>query len=198
MTLPTFSTLTSHKADAGFRLFPVVALACIGLATSIVHVRAADGGKPSSLPGGASTLSETFEDWTVSCSSANGATQCVISQTQAQKNGQRVLDVRLSPVADQDGNNASLTLPFGLEFARGVTAQLDDDKPGKVFSFKTCLPGGCIVPLSIDKAMIDAMRKGTALKLAASSIQNTDVPFTVSLKGFGAALDRATALVTTK
>ncbi|KAB2719505.1 invasion associated locus B family protein, partial [Brucella intermedia] len=45
------------------------------------------------------------------------------------------------------------------------------------------------------KAMTDAMRKGTALKLTATSIQNTAVPLTVSLKGFGAALDRASALV---
>lgn len=194
MTLFT-SRQTNHKADTGFRLFPAVAAACFGLAVTIVHAQAADGGKPSVLPGGASSLTETFEDWTVSCSSANGSSQCIVSQVQTRQNGQRVLDMRLSPTTDNDGNNASLTLPFGLEFARGVTLQLDDGKPGKPISFKTCLPGGCIVPLSLDKAMTDAMRKGTALKLTATSIQNTAVPLTVSLKGFGAALDRASALV---
>lgn len=198
MTRLTSSIQTKHKTNAGVRLFLAVAVAVLGLAASIVHAHAADGGKPSALPGGASTLTETFEDWTVSCSSGNGSTQCVVSQTQMQKNGQRVLDVRLSPVADKEGNNASLTLPFGLEFARGVTVQLDDGKPGKPLSFKTCLPGGCIVPLSLDKTMTDAMRKGTALKLTASSTQNTDVSLVVSMKGFGAALDRATALAQSK
>ena len=198
MTLLISSSQTNHKSDNGFRLFPAVAAACFGFAVTIVHAHAADGGKPSALPGGASTLTETFEDWTVACSSGNSSTQCVVSQTHAQKNGQRVLDIRMSPVADTDGNNASLTLPFGLEFSRGVTVQLDDGKPGKPFSFKTCLPGGCLVPLSLDKTMTDAMRKGTALKLTATSIQNTAVPLIVSLKGFGAALDRASTLAAAK
>ncbi|GLU29972.1 invasion associated locus B family protein [Brucella sp. NBRC 12950] len=155
-----------------------------------------NGDKPSTLPGGASSLTETFEDWTVSCGAAKGNTQCVISQTQAQQqNGQRILDIRLSPVAQDNAYQGNLTLPFGLEFSRGLTVQLDDGQVGKPFPFKTCLPAGCIVPISFDKATLDATRKGTTLKLAAVSIDNQNIPFTVSLKGLGAAFDRASALV---
>jgi len=183
----------------GFRQFPAVAATALGLAAAIVHAQAADGGKPSVLPGGASSMTETFEDWTVTCASANNRTQCIMSQTLARRSdGKHILDVRLSPVTDEDGKNASFTLPFGLEFSRGVTVQLDDGKAGNPFLFKTCLPDGCIVPLSLEKGVIDAMRKGTSLRLKAVSTQNTDVPFTVSLKGFGAAMDRATALATPK
>lgn len=156
----------------------------------------AKGDKPSTLPGGASSRTETFEDWTVSCASANGKTQCVVSQTQTQQqNGERVLDIRLSLVQQDKRYQGNLTLPFGLEFERGVSVQLDDGEIGKPFAFKTCLPGGCIVPLSFDQATFDAMRKGTALNLAAVSIDNQNIPFSVSLKGFGAAFDRASALV---
>ncbi len=157
------------------------------------------GDKPSTLPGGASSLTETFEDWTVSCAAANGKTQCVVSQTQAQQqNGQRVLDIRLSPLPQDNAYQGNLTLPFGLEFSRGVTMQLDDGQIGKPYNFKTCFPAGCIVPISFDKTTLDATRKGKALKLAAVSIDNQNIPFTVSLKGFGAAVDRASTLVNGK
>ncbi|KAA9353275.1 invasion associated locus B family protein [Ochrobactrum quorumnocens] len=182
-------------------LMRLMALTVIAFAsiTVVASAQNAKGDRPSSLPGGASSLTETFQDWTVSCASLNGETQCVVTQTQTQQQtGQQVLDIRLSPVQQDKTYQGNLALPFGLEFTRGVTMQLDDGQIGKPFSFKTCLPAGCIVPISFDKFTFDALRKGTSLKLAAISIDNQNIPFAVSLKGFGAAFDRASALVAAK
>lgn len=171
---------------------------CLSVFAAAALAQDAKGDKPapqSTLPGGASSLNETFEDWTVSCGSAEGRTQCILLQSQTQQqSGQRVLEIRLSPVMQKNGYEGSLMLPFGLELSRGVTAQLDDGKAGKPFAFKTCFANGCLVPLDLDKPIVDAMRKGTSLKLAAVSAQNQNIPFAVSLKGFAGALDRATAL----
>ncbi len=186
---------TTAMPQTFLRLAAISAMVFAGLSAAAT-AQDAKGDKPSTLPGGASSLTETFEDWTVSCASADGKTQCVVSQTQTrQQNGERVLDIRLSPVQQDNAFHGNLTLPFGLEFSRGVTVQLDDGAIGKPFSFKTCLPTGCIVPMSFDKSTFDAMRKGTSLKLAGVSIDNQNIPFAVSLKGLGAAFDRAGALV---
>ncbi len=191
------NTTSAHK-QPNFLFVAATTCILLGLSVSLVHAQAAKGDKlapqPSTLPGGASSLTETFEDWTVSCAFASGQTQCIVSQSQVQQNGQRVLDIRLSPVTQQDGSNGSVTLPFGLELARGVSVQLDDGKAGKPLSFKTCLPNGCVAPLSVDQTLFNAMLKGASLKLISVSMQNETIPFAVSLKGLGPAMNRAKSL----
>ncbi len=186
------------KYQKSLCLVPLAAMVFVGI-TGVAAAQDAKGDRPSVLPSGASSLTETFDDWIVSCASANGKTQCVASQTQTEhQNGQRVLDISLIPVQQDNVYHGNLILPFGLEFARGVTMQLDDGQIGKPFIFKTCVPTGCIVPMSLDKVAVDAMRKGTILKISAVSIDNQNIPFTVSLKGFGSAFNRASALVERK
>jgi invasion protein IalB len=190
-----FLSRQTHKHR---RSHPVLAAALIlitGIATA-AHAQARKEDKPSTLPGGASSLTETFENWTVSCVSAAGETQCLVSQTQTQSgNGQRVLEVRLNPVPQDDHISGTVNLPFGLEFARGVSFQFDDAQPQMPFAFKTCLPSGCIVPLQFDKPALATLRKASNLKLGAVSIDNQNIPFTVPLKGFDLAVDRAASLV---
>lgn len=166
------------------------------LLVSGAHSQSAKGDKPSSLPGGASSLNETFGDWTVTCGSPSGATSCVVSQTQTQqRSGQLVLDIRLNPLPNKDGFEGNLTLPFGLDLAERVTMQVDDEKEVKSLTFKTCLTTGCIVPFSINKAAIEALSKGTSLKMTAVAVNKQNTTFPVSLNGFGVALQRATALI---
>lgn len=76
-----------------------------------------------SLPGGASSLQKTYQDF--ACRIANGARLCVVSQQQTQQKGQRVLAIEL---AAPSGNTVSgtLVLPFGLALDSGVTFQIDD------------------------------------------------------------------------
>lgn len=171
-------------------------LTILSMAALLVASQAlAQDTKPAAaLPGGASNLTETFEDWQVICTAAASKPNCVIRQTQAQQNGQRVLEVALAPAKDKGAVMGALSLPFGLALARGVTLQVDDAAPGEPLAFSTCMPSGCIVPLELDTATVATLNKGTSLKLAATSIENKAVQFPVSLKGFAAALERATGL----
>jgi invasion protein IalB len=147
----------------------------------------------SSLPGGASSLNETYKDWTVGCSQ-NGTTKyCALSQVQTQQDGLRVLAIELAPPA---GNMVSgtLVLPFGLALESGVTLQIDEKPAMAPVRFRTCIPAGCLVNVTFDAPALATLRAGAALKIKAVADGGAAAPFSISLQGFGAALDRVATL----
>jgi invasion protein IalB len=148
----------------------------------------------SPLPGGASSIVETFEDWRVTCGANGDKSVCTISQTQNQQNGQRVLEIGVGPGEGEGTVKGALSLPFGLALDKGVTLQIGDGNPGEPIAFSTCLPGGCIIPLNFDEATVAQLRSAQTIKLGAVTVQEQATQFAVSLKGFSAALDRAAAI----
>ncbi|AIN83662.1 hypothetical protein IY71_01790 [Brucella suis] len=103
----------------------------------------------ASLPGGASTLQETYQDWTVSCQSQKDTTACVMRQEQSSaQTGQRVLTAELRNVAGGKVDGV-LLMPFGLDLAKGASLKIDDTA-GPNLTFSTCLPQGCLAPVSFD------------------------------------------------
>ena len=152
------------------------------------------------LPGGASSLTEAHQDWTVRCAvTADGtAVNCGLSQEQLEKTTRkRVLLIGLNAGAD-GGAAGSLVLPFGLALDSGVTFQVDDGKVTSPLRFRTCLPAGCIVPINWNKASVDALRVAKTVKVAAVSDNGQPAPFTISIAGFASALDRAVELAAAK
>lgn len=151
------------------------------------------GAAASGLPGGASSLSETYKDWQVACALQGAAKRCALSQVQTQQNGQRVLTIELNA---PNGTTVSgtLVLPFGLALDSGVTFQIDDKPAMQPARFRTCVPVGCIVSVTFNAPTLVALRAGTALKLKATADGGAAAPFSVSLQGFGTALDRVGAL----
>ncbi|WP_204268097.1 invasion associated locus B family protein, partial [Escherichia coli] len=70
------------------------------------------------LPGGATSLNETYQDWTVGCRVVNDTRSCTITQQQQRQDGQRVLAIELRKQADQ-AVPGLLVLPFGLSLQGG-------------------------------------------------------------------------------
>ncbi len=141
------------------------------------------------LPGGATSLQETHEDWQVSCQIANGAKQCAVLQQQYQQGGQRILAMEIQS-RSQDGIKGIAVLPFGLKLQEGVIFQIDDEAALPAAHFSTCLPAGCILPVEFDAAALKALRSGSTLRLKVISTDDKELNFSVSLKGFASALDR--------
>lgn len=173
-------------------LFAAAFIALSAGAASPVLAQAAS----ATLPGGATSLKETFDDWTVTCVVAEGQKRCALSQQQAnQQTRQLVLAVELTP---GEGNSVvgTLVMPFGLSIDSGVTLQVDDLPSGAALRFRTCLPVGCLVNLSFDANSLKSLRGGTALKVSATP-DGTKEPaaFSVPLRGFSPALDRVQALL---
>lgn len=70
--------------------FIAIAAALLALGT-VPQAAAAQEQKSSTLPGGASSLQETYQDWQVACVMVDKGRTCTMAQQQARKTGQRVL-----------------------------------------------------------------------------------------------------------
>lgn len=171
----------------------IISIAAVVFSCALLFATPALAQAAPSLPGGASSLQETYQDWQVACRIVNGARLCVVSQQQTQQNGQRVLAIEL---AAPSGNTVSgtLVLPFGLALNSGVTFQIDDKPAMQPMRFRTCLPAGCLVSVMFDAPKLAALRSGTSLKVKAVADGGAAMPFSISLQGFAAALDRVAAL----
>lgn len=150
------------------------------------------------LPGGATTLNETHGDWTVACATPEGNVRCAVSQIQINsQNRQRVLSVELSATEGGAAASGTLVMPFGLALDQGVVLSIDESEFLPPLRFSTCLPAGCLVPLTFNVDAVTTMRVGTALKVKAAANDNgQEINFSISLSGFTSALARAAELTT--
>jgi invasion protein IalB len=147
------------------------------------------------LPNGASTITETYGDWTIACGIENGMKLCNLNQAQGNKEtGQRTFAIELR--TPKDGKTeGTILMPFGLKLDAGALLKLDDKDLGKGLRFSTCVPQGCLLPVSFPTVATDAMRKGKTLVVASLNLSNGQaVTFNVSLNGFASALDRVEQL----
>jgi invasion protein IalB len=159
---------------------------------------AAQAENADSLPGGATSLKESHDDWTVTCVLQTQADKtvklCDLAQEQIDnRSHQRVLAIELKP--DAAGIAGTLILPFGLALDQGVTFQIDDGPAGTAQRFRTCLPVGCILPISFDARTLAMLRKASTLKIKTVADGAREMPFSISLKGFPGAFDRTVALL---
>lgn len=186
----TYRTIRSLCRTACF-------ITVLALSTPYVTAAAAQTAPPlaQTLPGGASQVQETHGDWRVICAPQDNKSVCVFSQQIADKSSrQLVLGVELKATT-ADTADGSLVMPFGLAVDKPVTLQVDDAGARMTASFKTCVPIGCLVTLSLDKPAIDALKKGTALNVKATASESgQEAAFKLSLRGFGSAFDRASVL----
>ena len=149
----------------------------------------------ATLPNGASSINETYGDWTVDCRIVDRQKQCALSQAQGNKeSGQRLFAIELRPPKDNK-TEGTVLMPFGLNLDAGALLKLDDKDLGKGLRFSTCVPQGCLLPVSFPTVATDAMRKGAKLVVASLNLSsNEPVIFNISLNGFSAALARTTEL----
>jgi invasion protein IalB len=194
-----FTQATARTEYMTTRLFAgrIRARAWIGAAAlaaaGVAAAPASAAEQPGQLPGGAQSVTETYQDWQMVCGQSQNAKQCAIAQQQTDsKSGQRILGVELRPQGDKV--EGIVLLPFGVTLDKGVALRIGEAELGPALRFKTCLPGGCIAPVNLDAKALAALRKSTALTVSAYGDGDQPIAFTVSLKGFGSALDRATAL----
>jgi invasion protein IalB len=152
------------------------------------------GAPATTLPGGASSLQETFGDWQVACMVQGAEKHCATTQEQVnQQSHQRVFAVEIGSAGEK--LEGVLLMPFGLSLDRGISLQIDDQPAQPVLRFRTCLPGGCLVPLTFDAKTAALLRSGTTLKAKAVAEGGPEQVYTISLKGFSQAIDRVAVLI---
>jgi invasion protein IalB len=147
------------------------------------------------LPNGASSISETYGDWTVNCRLLEGQKQCLLVQAQGDtQTKQRIFEIQLR--TPKDGKTeGTVLMPFGLKLDSGAILSLDDKDLGQGLRFSTCTPQGCLLPVSLQTVTIEAMKKGKMLTVASLNLNNGEVvAFKISLEGFAAASARVAEL----
>jgi invasion protein IalB len=146
---------------------------------------------PATLPNGASSINETYGDWTVDCRIVDSRKQCLLSQAQGNnQTGQRIFAIELRPPHDGK-TEGTILMPFGLNLDAGALLKLDDKDLGKGLRFSTCVPQGCLLPVSFPTVATDTMRKTAKLTVASLNLSSGEaVTFNMSLNGFSAAVDR--------
>jgi invasion protein IalB len=119
--------------------------------------------------------------------------QCDAKQEQVnQQSRQMVLAIELTPVEDKIEGVA--LFPFGLALDSGVSFQIDEQPTAPPIHFRTCLPTGCVVPLTFDARTVALLRNGTTLKAKVVADGGGEAVLSISLKGLAAAIDRRAAL----
>lgn len=180
-----------------FTAFMLTVLALVGTAGTALVLT---GTKPAPAQADApSALSETFGDWMVNCQAAADTKKRVCQMTQEQvdgKTGQRVLMIALGAPDTKTGvASSTLVLPFGLDFSKGVQIRVDDTNLAQA-GISTCLPQGCIAPLTLDSKALATLAKGKQAVINMAAFNGgKDVTGNLSLKGFSAASARLAALV---
>jgi invasion protein IalB len=148
----------------------------------------------TTLPGGASELTETHGDWRVICGQQNSARACSLSQQQMKPDSrQLVLGVELKTNAPEKAEG-TLVLPFGIAVDKPVNLQVDDAGTPLTTHVRTCVPIGCVVPLTLDTPLVRSLKNGKIWTVKMTADGGEELALKVSLNGFGSALDRTAAL----
>jgi len=154
---------------------------------------------PALWPTGATTVSESYGDWTMTCVRPSEQVACVVAQSQGDaKTGRRKFGVELKPPRDGHAEGV-VVMPFGLAIEPGITFKLDDQALGQGAPYSSCTGEGCLVLISFPTVATDAMRTAKTLtvtgqKAAGSAGAGEPAAITVPLVGFAQAFARAVAL----
>jgi invasion protein IalB len=145
-------------------------------------------------PSGATALSETYGDWTMTCTRTETRATCLVLQAQGNaRTGKREFAIELK--APAEGRAEGLVLmPHGFSIEPGVTFKLDETAMGKGAPYLTCSQDGCLVPISLPTLATDSMKTAKNLiVLAVKPEAKEPTAITVPLGGFAAAFSRAVA-----
>jgi invasion protein IalB len=176
------------------RLLPALAVAlAMGLATPVLaqNQPAADAAKPEAKPAEPpQPVVVKNGDWFVGCQeiTVDGKVEkaCEMQQVlEDSKSGQALIRISIAYPRNSDKPVLRVMTPLGVLLNQGLGLQINDGKTIRL-PFAICIgkPQACIVEGTMEKDIVDAMRRGKTGKLtiAFGNKQTLDAPF--SLNGF--------------
>lgn len=154
---------------------------------SVVWAQAAAGAqpgqgqtRPAAAP--APVQQEKIGDWQLVCVAAEKDKRCSLLQAlNDAKSGQRLLALELAVKGDH--LEGAAVLPFGIALARGLTVRVKEGEPGTTVGFQTCLPAGCLAPISLDAATVKQLDQTRALLLSVGLPTGETANFTLPVTG---------------
>ena len=159
--------------------------------------------KPKSSPapkapaGGTTTAApaQGTEDAWVKLCMRNEQTQnkeiCLINHEGLEPNtGMVLIAAAVRKVEGEQSQQLLIRVPtaYALVIPAGVELKIDDQQPIKL-QYAICFPTSCQVQLELTKELMESMRKGKQMVVAAMNIQQKTMGFPVPLNGFSKAYD---------
>lgn len=136
---------------------------------------------------------EKIDDWQLICVGEAKDKRCsIVKEMTDEKSGQRVVALELGMNGDR--LEGAAVLPFGIALARGLAVRFKDGEPGTTVSFQTCLPAGCLAPLSFDLPAIKQLDQSKTLLLSVGLPSGETANFTMPVAGLEKAQARLRVL----
>jgi len=199
--------LTLCVAAGGFALTLVAAAATAQQAPaaqeqaqpkSSAAPKAPAGGTTAAAPAGGTTSAApaagTDDAWVKLCM-RNEQTQnkeiCLINHEGLEPNtGMVLIAAAVRKVEGEEKQQLLIRVPtaYALVIPPGVEIKIDDQQPIKL-QYAICFPTSCQVQLEMTKELMESMRKGKQMIVAAVNIQQKTMGFPVPLNGFSKAYD---------
>jgi invasion protein IalB len=158
---------------------------------------AAPAGAPGATPMAAGDAGAASEDaWVKLCmkSEQTGNKEiCLINHEGLEPNtGMVLIAAAVRKVEGEEKLQLLIRVPtaYALVIPAGVQVKLDEEQPIQL-QYAICFPTSCQVQLELTKEMLDSMRKGKQMVVAAMNIQQKTMGFPVPLSGFAKAFDGA-------
>ena len=104
--------------------------------------------------------------------------------------GMRQITVAVRSVDGEDKQTllVGVTTTYTLVIPIGVQIKIDDSQPISL-KYGICLPPSCQAEMKLTKEILDTLRKGKQMIVAAMNVQQKTMGFQVPLTGFGKAYD---------
>lgn len=108
------------------------------------------------------------------------------------KTGAILIAAAVRTVGGDDAQHLVVNLPtsYSLMVPAGVEIKVDEGKPIQL-QYSVCLPTNCQVQQVLSKEMVDQMRAGQRMFVAAVNAQQKTMAFPIPLKGFAKTFDGA-------
>lgn len=143
---------------------------------------------------GAAPAGATEDAWVKLCM-RNEQTQnkeiCLINHEGLEPNtGMVLIAAAVRKVEGEEKQQLLIRVPtaYALVMPAGVELKIDENQPIKL-QYAICFPTSCQVQLEVTKELMDSMRKGKQMVVAAMNIQQKTMGFPVPLTGFAKAYD---------
>ncbi len=103
--------------------------------------------------------------------------------------GERFVEFAVGLPADQDAARGVVILPLGMLLPGGAQLKIDDQDPF-AFDVRFCTNAGCFAYLSLERGVIDMMKKGEQAEILFKDAQGKTVRVDLTLRGFTKALKK--------
>lgn len=146
-------------------------------------------------PTAAAPAAGATEDAWVKLCMRNEQTQnkeiCLINHEGLEPNtGMVLIAAALRKVEGEETQQLLIRVPtaYALVMPAGVEVKIDEQQPIKL-QYAICFPTSCQVQMDVTKELMDSMRNGKQMVVAAMNIQQKTMGFPVPLNGFSKAYD---------